>query len=676
MVVDLVPCVQVNKDTDLARLAMAHPWINATKLVCKADDLIIGQRKAYDLALIDATLEDVVKFIDATSKRSVTVNSVTGIVSNFLVEPFVPHRREDEFYLSISSERLGNRIQFGPRGETVEQRYNELHNMFIPLDCSIAPAPIIQVLCPNISSVPPARIAEFICIAYKMFEDLEFTFMEFNPVVFLPPDGCVAPLSMQAELDHASWFRNNKKWGDTDFPRVFGLHSPEEEYVTQLDALSSSSLKLHVINPRGRIWCIVAGAGASMVLADTIDHAGMIADLANFGEYAGNPDEEETYNFARTIIQLSTSNYDGRGRVLLVGGGIANFTDVSITFKGIAHAIREYQDGLKQVRARVYVRRAGPNYVPALKIMRELAAETGLQISVYGPELPMTAIVPMAVEYLKSMDAAAAAQPQAPTGPVQPGTTTSTSTSTTSSSSSGSTAATSTNSATNSATTTTTATGTGSSSASAATSTSTSPSIATATAATTTASASQANSSATSPSASPSTLASSTSMDYLSRFDGVAQNLQQSASALDYTSVFDGVKLCRPEAQPPSLSTSAPTPSSSSSSSALASSSSSSSARTSQEQQRAPPSLIKLPPPPIPLQIVELDTASLQSSLMQLPQQQQQQQQHQQQVQPPPRGYGSPSSSSSSSPYDSDDTPPMTPPPHDLNSVVLSEKQE
>jgi hypothetical protein len=32
---------------------------------------------------------------------------------------------------------------------------------------------------------------------------------------------------------------------------------------------------------------------------------------------------------------------DGRGRALLIGGGIANFTDVAATFKGIITALRE-----------------------------------------------------------------------------------------------------------------------------------------------------------------------------------------------------------------------------------------------------------------------------------------------------------------------------------------------
>ena len=40
-------------------------------------------------------------------------------------------------------------------------------------------------------------------------------------------------------------------------------------------------------------------------------------------------------------MQCATANPDGRPRALIVGGGIANFTDVAATFGGIIRAMRE-----------------------------------------------------------------------------------------------------------------------------------------------------------------------------------------------------------------------------------------------------------------------------------------------------------------------------------------------
>lgn len=41
------------------------------------------------------------------------------------------------------------------------------------------------------------------------------------------------------------------------------------------------------------------------------------------------------------LSQCATADPDGRKRALLIGGGIANFTDVAATFNGIIRALRE-----------------------------------------------------------------------------------------------------------------------------------------------------------------------------------------------------------------------------------------------------------------------------------------------------------------------------------------------
>jgi len=88
----------------------------------------------------------------------------------------------------------------------------------------------------------------------------------------------------------------------------------------------------------------------------------------------------------------------GRPKFLLIGGGIANFTDVAATFTGIIKAIEEYADRLKAVDTRILVRRGGPNFETGLANMRALGERLGLPIRVYGPETHMTKIVGMVLE--------------------------------------------------------------------------------------------------------------------------------------------------------------------------------------------------------------------------------------------------------------------------------------
>ncbi len=43
-------------------------------------------------------------------------------------------------------------------------------------------------------------------------------------------------------------------------------------------------------------------------------------------------------------------------KILIIGGAIANFTDVAKTFTGIIQAFEEYADKMKDTGVRIYVR--------------------------------------------------------------------------------------------------------------------------------------------------------------------------------------------------------------------------------------------------------------------------------------------------------------------------------
>ena len=85
------------------------------------------------------------------------------------------------------------------------------------------------------------------------------------------------------------------------------------------------------------------------------------------------------------------------GKILITGGGIANFTNVAATFSGIITALREYQQKLIDHKISIFVRRAGPNYQEGLRKMREIGSTLGIPLYVFGPETHMTAICGMAL---------------------------------------------------------------------------------------------------------------------------------------------------------------------------------------------------------------------------------------------------------------------------------------
>ncbi|CAJ2647516.1 unnamed protein product [Trifolium pratense] len=167
------------------------------------------------------------------------------------------------------------------------------------------------------------------------------------------------------------------------FSLPFGrVMSATESFIHGLDEKTSASLKFTVLNPKGRIWTMVVGGGASVIYADTVGDLGFANELGNYAEYSGAPNEEEVLQYARVVIDCATADPDGQKRALVIGGGIANFTDVAATFSGIIRALKEKESKLKAARMHIYVRRGGPNYQKGLEKMRALGDEIGIPIEV------------------------------------------------------------------------------------------------------------------------------------------------------------------------------------------------------------------------------------------------------------------------------------------------------
>eukprot|EP00300_Choanocystis_sp_HF-7_P004038 c13083_g1_i1.p1 GENE.c13083_g1_i1~~c13083_g1_i1.p1 ORF type:complete len:425 (+),score=114.21 c13083_g1_i1:40-1314(+) len=392
----------VSPSTNFEALVKAEPWLLTTRLVVKPD-MLFGQRGKNNLILLDASFEDALTFIRERMAAQVTVNGVTGTLTHFVLEPFVPH--DVEYYVSIRMEREYNEILFCHAGGIfIEEHWDQVQVAQIPVDADIEmfafPAGMLAKVAPALLE----RTALFIKGLYKLFDDLDMTLLECNPFTFTA-DGAVV-LDIHAEVDSTAASRSARRWGDDiEFPHPFGLTEfPEERLVREMDEKTGASLKLTVLNPRGRIWNLVAGGGASVIFADTVADLGFGPELGNYGEYSGAPSAEETAAYARALLDLATREPDGRRRALLIGGGIANFTDIAVTFNGIIHALKEYQDRLAAADFKVFVRRAGPNYVAGLKLMRQWGESSGIAVEVYGPEVAMTTIIPRAVAFIEGRD--------------------------------------------------------------------------------------------------------------------------------------------------------------------------------------------------------------------------------------------------------------------------------
>lgn len=383
----------VGPETDLEELEAREPWMKTSRLVVKPDQLF-GKRGKHGLVVLDATWPEAEKYLRENMGAEVTVGGIAGRLTHFLIEPFIPH--EEEFYAAISSDGDGDNIFFSLQGGVyVEENWDKVIRWHVDVLKGIDGLDIKSGLPESLGEKRPA-IESFLRSLWRFYSETGFAYLEINPFTF--HRGSIMPLDMVAKLDDAEEYWQRKRWTGLAFPEPFGRTlSKEELFIKDIDSKTGASLKLTILNPEGRVWTMVAGGGASVIYADTICDLGFAAEMANYGEYSGDPNTEETYYYTRTILDLMTRKKDSRGKVLLIGGAIANFTDVAKTFKGVVMALEEYQEKLQEAGVKIYVRRGGPNYEQGLKLMRSLGDRLGVPIEVYGPETHMTRIVPLAL---------------------------------------------------------------------------------------------------------------------------------------------------------------------------------------------------------------------------------------------------------------------------------------
>jgi len=395
--------VVVTPDTDWNKLVADNPWLNTEKLAAKPDQLF-GKRGKAGLLLLDADLDGLKAFTKEKLGKEQTIGTITGVLERILVEPFVPHSKE--YYVAFTSDRENDIIHFSFEGGIfVEENWEKVTHVPVPLGTDIKAFDLKSKL-PDLGDLSEILISFFKGL-FQVYIDQDFAFLEINPFA-ITDDKTIVPLDLKARLDDTAAFQHPDTWGNPDdhieFPRAFGqLLSKEEEFVVHIDGQTGASLKLTILDRDAPLWTMVAGGGASVIYTDTIADMGYAKKLANYGEYSGNPNREHTELYAQTIIDLITENPDPKGKpkILIIGGGIANFTDVKATFTGIVGALRKSAEKLKKANVKIYVRRGGPNEKEGLELMRAVGEEIGVPIEVYDRYTHMTRVVPLGLKELE-----------------------------------------------------------------------------------------------------------------------------------------------------------------------------------------------------------------------------------------------------------------------------------
>ncbi len=384
--------------TTLKELTRTFPDSN---LVVKLDQGI-KKRGKRGLVRVNCTPRDVISAIQTWS--------VAGW-QHFLVEPVVEHAPEAERYLALERMRDGWQLSYSDHGGVeVENSWDSLQTVLVPNSSDLS---AIRTL-----SLPKGKdrselsvLLETLPSLISVLEKYHLVFLEMNPVLLRAHQ--LIPLDIAAQIDDTA----------LGLAELVPLHltpveeegqSQVEKDIALLDASTPASLKFRLINPSGSIWVLLSGGGASLVLADEVADQGMGAKLANYGEYSGAPKGDDVYAYTKLILkQMLNPKYHPptTKRALVIAAGVANFTDVAKTFKGIIQALSEVQAELKRAQVKVFVRRGGPNEAAGLQMMKDFLKQSGLLGSIHGHETPLTQVVSEVRDYLGS-DLKGSAQPR------------------------------------------------------------------------------------------------------------------------------------------------------------------------------------------------------------------------------------------------------------------------
>jgi ATP citrate (pro-S)-lyase len=287
-----------------------------------------------------------------------------------VIEEMVPHETEEEKYLSIDLGRDGAQVLYSPAGGVeIEDNHEAIQRFFVPrADVLRGTSSVV------IEGVPLDTLL-------SVMQQNHMSFIEINP--FLVKNGSFIPLDMAVEVDDSKAGKL-QEWAQEHL--IKHARSEAEKAVQKQDDMTTAALTLKIINKDGSILTLLSGGGASLVTMDALVTAGLQDQIINYSEYSGAPTRDETHAYVSTLLDVLFASTATK-KVILIAGGVANFTDIMTTFTGIIDAFGEKITEIQKQNIYVLARRGGPNQEKGLASLRDFLTAHKIPNDVYDPSL-------------------------------------------------------------------------------------------------------------------------------------------------------------------------------------------------------------------------------------------------------------------------------------------------
>jgi ATP-citrate lyase beta-subunit len=374
--------IVISDVNQLDDLIEANKWMNDRKMVVKAHEALGGRFK-LGLVKIDLDKEGVKNAV-----REIIGREVQGLViSQAIVAEMIPH--DAEYYIAVQATREGAEILLAKMGGIeVEANWDKVKRTFVEVGEKPTHEQLVKLAEEaGFEGEMVEKVAKFAQSFFECYDNEDGQYIEINPLILNPKNGELTALDAVTNLDGDARFRH-PDW-NFSFASEFGReYTPAEKKIMEIDSKVKGSVKLIEI-PGGTTALLPAGGGASVFYSDAVVKLG--GTIANYSEYSGDPPSWAVEALTEEVCSLPGV------KNIIVGGAIANFTDVKATFAGIISGFRKAKDEGKLSGVKIWVRRGGPNEAAGLAAMRELKDE-GFDIEVFDRYTPLTDIVDMALE--------------------------------------------------------------------------------------------------------------------------------------------------------------------------------------------------------------------------------------------------------------------------------------
>jgi succinyl-CoA synthetase beta subunit len=218
---------------------------------------------------------------------------------------------------------------------------------------------------------------------WELVHDFGMTTLELNPIRMRADGrGRLSPVACDFKC---GFDRDDPRWERLGLPdHLFA--ADQSEFETEINQLRThqGQSDVYVINPEGTILAPTFGGGANSLVTEVLGDDAIISS-----DFGGNP----PYEKMREVARICFKHWLAQSNVLFLIGGKSNNTDIFVTLRAIADALRDYFSTHGPTPLYVVLGRGGPNLVRGMGALRDTCEALGLPYRFFGFDSAISEVV-------------------------------------------------------------------------------------------------------------------------------------------------------------------------------------------------------------------------------------------------------------------------------------------